>query len=480
VSPLPVLVAIPLGAAALVFVLPLRWRMFASLITSAILLLVAVALITRVSTEGPVAHDLGGWGAPLGIRLVADGPASLMVLLTTLVVAPCVVYAARSLRGQRAAHGYWPLTWFLVAGANAVWLSADLFNLYVGLELLGLCAVGLVALAGSEEALAAATRYLLATMLGSLAYLLGVGLVYAATGSLVLTDLALHARAEPTVLFGVGFMTLGLLVKAALFPLHGWLPPAHGGALTPVSALLSSLVIKAPLYVLVRLSAQLGADLPVASATVLGALGTAAIFWGGWMALRQSSLKYLVAYSTVSQLGYLFLFFPLSATTSADAAQLAWDGTWLMVVSHALAKAACFLAAGNLVASVGSDAIADFVGVSRHRPWSLASFGLASVSLMGLPPSGGFTAKWLLMESAVTSRQWPWLVALLGGGLLSAAYVFRVFRWVFVDESRRFQPQPFLQEMPAMALAAASIAIGLGARLSIDWAQIGTIARSGT
>jgi multicomponent Na+:H+ antiporter subunit D len=151
------------------------------------------------------------------------------------------------------------------------------------------------------------------------------------------------------------------------------------------------------------------------------------------MAWRQHQLKHLVAYSTVAQIGYLFLFFPLVTGTSiTEAATLAWDGTLLMLVAHALAKAALFLSAGNLILAVGSTQISHLVGISRFRPMSLFSFGLAGVSLMGLPPSGGFTGKWLLLHSAILSGQWWWLIVLLMlGGLLSAAYIFKVFRMSF-------------------------------------------------
>jgi multicomponent Na+:H+ antiporter subunit D len=367
--------------------------------------------------------------------------------------------------------------WFLVAALNSIWLSADIFNLYIGIELLGLTAVGLVALSGSAEALAAAMRYLLAALLGSLAYLLGVALLYAAGGSLALADLGALDGSGATAQVALALMTLGLVLKTALFPLHAWLPPAHGGALTPVSALLSALVIKASLYILIRLWLALGPELAtVAAANLLGVLGAGAVFWGGWMAWRQSKLKYLVAYSTVAQIGYLFLFFPLVTGTSITAATLAWDGTLLMLASHALAKAGMFLSAGNLINAVGSPHIVDLTGISRFRPLSLFSFGLAGVSLMGLPPSGGFTAKWLLLQSALASGQWWWLVVLMLGGLLSAAYVFKVFRHSFVEGPKRdhFESPPLAMELTALLLVSASIAIGLVAHLPLGWLRLGS------
>ncbi len=495
---LPALVIGPLAAALASVVLPLRWRGPLAVVLALATSAAAIMVMGEVVGGGPQTHALGGWAAPLGITLMADGLAAGMVVLSAAVALPCALHAALGLRDAATEEGFWPLFWFLWAALNGIWLSADLFNLYVGLELLGLAAVGLVALRGSAAALAAAMRYLLAALLGSLAYLIGVALLYAAWGSLALADLSrliatvgpaglaeaagaaaagdLHAHA--TTLVALALMTVGLLLKTALFPLHGWLPPAHGGALPPVSALLSALVVKAPLYLLIRLWLTLGPHLtPFALGWLLGALGAAAVFWGGWMALHQTRLKQLVAYSTVAQIGYLFLFFPLFSVPGTEAARLAWDGTLLLLIAHALAKAGMFLAAGNLVLAVGSPHIADLTGISRFRPLALMSFGLAGVSLMGLPPSAGFTAKWLLLQSALASGQWLWIGVLLGGGLLSAAYVFRVFRHAFVEGPirDRFASPPLGLELAALLLGSASIGLGLAAQTPLAWLRVGSI-----
>jgi multicomponent Na+:H+ antiporter subunit D len=313
VSPLPWLVALPLIGAVLVFVLPGRWRTPVSLVLLPPVGMASLLTLAVVIAGGTQSHVLGGWSEPLGIGLRADNLTAGIVVLTSLVTIPCAVHAAFSLRSTAAKEGFWPLAWFMWAALNTIWLSADLFNLYVGIELLGLVAVGLVALAGNAPSLAAAMRYLLVALLGSLLYLLGVVLIYTSLGSLALTDLAASGAGAPTVRIAVVLMTFGLLLKTALFPMHGWLPPAHGGALTPVSALLSALVIKASLFILVRLWLTIGPEMmPVILAWTLGLMGTGAIFWGGWMALRQTRLKTLVAYSTVSQIGVCFCSFPLS------------------------------------------------------------------------------------------------------------------------------------------------------------------------
>ena len=430
--------------------------------------LVSLGLWAAVASDGGFLYLLGGWQAPLGIELRVDGLAVTFVLLTALVAAACGWHASIYLDPGKPWHRYfWPLFWFLWAGLNAVWLGGDLFNLYVGLELISLAAVGLVALGGQADALRAAIRYLMAALLGSLAYLLGVALIYGQFGTLSLagvTELINNGDVQSGLTFPLILMLLGLALKTALFPMHGWLPPAHGIAKSPVSALLSALVVKASFYIAARLWLDLGGDLGgYALAQLIGVLGSLAVIWGSWLAFRQAKLKQVVAYSSVAQIGYLFLLFPLTWGVTDAISQQAQQGITLQVVSHALAKAAMFLAAGNLIMSVGSNRVDALAGVSRFLPFSLFSFGLAGVSLMGLPPTGGFAAKWLLLQASLASGQWWWLGVLLAGGLLSAAYVFRVYRASFIeatDTDQFYHPSRSLEVIP-MILALLSLGLGL-------------------
>jgi formate hydrogenlyase subunit 3/multisubunit Na+/H+ antiporter MnhD subunit len=431
-------------------------------------LLVSVGLWGLVKQEGGFYYSLAGWDAPLGIELRVDGLAVTFLLLTTLVASGCGIHAGIYLKPDKPWQRYfWPLYWFLWAGLNTVWIGGDLFNLYVGLELISLAAVGLVALGGQAEALRAALRYLLAALLGSMAYLLGVALIYGQFGTLSLAEVAhqvrLMGQAElmrPALVL----MLVGLALKTALFPLHGWLPPAHGIAKSPVSALLSALVVKASFYIAARIWLETGEA--VASqwmAQLIGALGAAAVIWGSWLAWCQPRLKQVVAYSSVAQIGYLFLLFPLTYGVDASVSLQAQQGITLQVISHALAKSAMFLAAGNLILAVGNNRVDALAGVSHFLPFSLFSFGLAGVSLMGLPPSGGFAAKWMLLQASMASGQWWWILVLVGGGLLSAAYVFRIYRASFLerDEKDHFYHPDRRLEVVAMLLAVASLGLGL-------------------
>lgn len=462
-SLIPVLLIIPL-AWALISLLAERFPVGRIAIPGILLQLAAsVTLTVDIWQQGAQSYALGSWLAPLGITLVADGLTVSLLSLTALIALVSALYALFYLREYPRQQTYfWPLFWFLLAALNGIWLAGDLFNLYVGLELLGLAAVGMVALKGDKQSLEAALRYLYAALLGSLAYLLGVALVYGNYGSLDIVQLRGLMVADITTQVAIGLMTIGLLIKTAVFPLHYWLPPAHGGALAPVSAILSALVVKASFYILARIWLDAGTiAITVSAAQVMGVLGAGAIVYGSWQAFRQTDIKMLVAYSTVAQLGYLMLVFPLAIQTGQAAAQLAWQGTLIHLLAHGFAKAAMFLSVGTLVVSAARKGIADLAGVSREVPLALFAFGLSAVSLMGLPPSGGFNGKWLLLQSALASSQWWWFIVLAVGSLMTAAYIFRVFRISFVEEADHpFKRTPVMLDVTALALAVLAILLG--------------------
>lgn len=449
------LIVSPLAAAIGAFLLPRLAFGFAclnSLFTNAL----ALAVLNRVA-DGPVRYALGGWGAPLGIDLYADPLAGLMLVGTSLVMLATTLYSPGYLAHARISTLYWPLFLMLQAALNALFLSADVFNLYVTLELLGLSAVGLVALADRRRAMAAALTYLLASLVAALAYLLGVTLLYHAFGVLDLAALAGSITWAPATWAALGLMTAGLAVKGALFPVHFWLPAAHACAPSPVSALLSALVVKAPFYVLLRLWLGPFLEAPPQVGELLGALGAAAIVWGSIQALRQERLKLLVAYSTVAQIGFLFLLFPLLNTRTG------LQGISLFMLAHALAKAAMFLAAGNIYHYLGHDRVHDLHRVAKELPLTLTAFGIGGVCIMGLPPSGNFIAKWLLIEAAFDSGEWGWAVVVVIGSLLSAAYVFRVIGHAFtlddVPEAGDRVATPMVWS--ALLLSLAALTLGL-------------------
>jgi formate hydrogenlyase subunit 3/multisubunit Na+/H+ antiporter MnhD subunit len=462
---LPILVPLlPLIGAVGAFALPRAARGL-GLVVMVVLLPLTARLATQILDHGPLLHVVGGWAAPLGVHLRADGLAAILLLALSTVGLLVSLYAHSYFgptTGHPSAHTaryFWPLWLFLVAALGAMFVSGDVFNLYVCLELASLAAVALVSLAGSTEALRAALRYLFVSLTGSLLYLLGVALLYGAYATLDLGLLALRVEDGPHALLALTLMTGGLVMKAALFPMHFWLPPAHSSAPAPVSAALSALVVKGSFYILLRLWFEAFSPVTTgAAAQWIGGLGAVAILWGSLLALLQRRLKLLIAYSTVAQVGYLFLLVPLAWNGSVQA----WTGGLLMLLAHATAKAAMFLAAGTVQRATGDDRIDGLAGLTRLLPISVWAMGLAAVSLVGLPPTAGFMGKWLLIGASLEQGQWWWVLVMLCGSLLAAAYVMRVLRRAFSDrpEATINRAPPLLMEWSALALALISFLLG--------------------
>src|SRR6056297_2442672 len=423
--------------------------------------LVAFLLPRHSALVGLGAGLLTACAALAVMLLVADGLSVLMLAMTAVVGVAVSVYARVYLADSPdKVRRFWPLWLFLWAALNALFQAGDAFNLYVTLELMGLSAVALVALSGSGPALWGAMRYLLVSLLGSLSYLVGVALLYHAYGTLDLALLSERADGGLQLAVPLGAMIAGLLLKTGLFPFHIWLPPAHGSARAPVSALLSGLVVKASFYLLLRLWFTFtpeGQGVPL----LLGSLGAAAIFWGSIQALRQKRLKLLVPYSTVAQLGYLFIAFPLAELEPA----LAWSGSIYLALSHAMAKGAMFLAAGSIMTQGGHDEIDELDRVVERMPLTLAAFALSGISLAGLPPSGGFVGKWMLLQAAMTQGSWFWALVIIVGGLLTATYVFRVLGFAFTKSPHEHERHdvPATMEWTALVLALGAVLLGFAA-----------------
>jgi multicomponent Na+:H+ antiporter subunit D len=445
---------------------------------------ISLFLAWRVAQGAPSTEVLGGWDAPLGIVLRADGLASAFVALTAIVASCVGLFAIRYLDSPgetRKSFAFWPLFFCMWAALNAVFLSRDLFNLYVGLELLTLAAVAMVALDGRTANIAAAIRYLLFALFGSLAFLTGAALLYGAHETLDMVLLRNVLVPQPATWAAAALMSVGLFAKAAIFPFHAWLPPAHSGAPAPASALLSALVVKASFYLLFRLWFDVFAPLATpGTANMLGLLGTLAIFYGGAMAIRQQRLKMVIAYSTVAQLGYLFLVFPLAGGggEAQPWAASAWSGSVFHGLAHGLAKAAMFLAAGAMMVSLGGDdRIGKMAGLGKSVPVASFAFGLAAVSLMGLPPSGGFLAKYLMLTASFADGQWWWGAVLVAGGLLSAVYLFRPLNELVrkrPDNSPPLAKVHWSLEAAPLVLAVAAVLLGLASMAPYRLIQAGS------
>ena len=466
-----ILILLPLSGALMSFLWSKQGNKI-GLVTVTFVLISVIFLAWSIIEQDVYLHTIGGWDAPLGIHLYADGLSLIMLIMTAFVGLGISIYAIGYFSVEQSKR-FWPLFLLIITGLNALFLSSDIFNYYVTLELIGLAAVSLTALGNTREAFLGAMRYLLATLLGSLLYLFGVALLYHGFGSLDIATLSQNVKSTPILWVAFALMSGGLLLKTALFPLHFWLPPAHSSAPAPVSALLSALIIKSSFYILIRLWLSIFGPLNEGTVEIIfGLLGAGAILWGSFHALRQTRLKLLVAYSTVAQIGYLFLAFSLAMS----GATTAWNAVIFLAVSHALAKSAMFLVVGNLLHFGGHDRIIDLDRVAQRLPITATAFALAGISIIGLPLSGGFIGKYFLLEAALRQEQWGFVIILLVGSLLSAAYIFKVMSHFFTPSSTPHNSKIISANMEwaALLLALAAILLGLFSSSALSIFDIGS------
>lgn len=435
------------------------------------LLITVATVVAQRWSGGRLVYLLGGWAPPLGVALRADGLSSVMMMATAVVICAVGAFAYADFRvpsmRATAPSSFWILLLAIWSALNAVFTAGDLFTLYVALELVTFAAVPLVYLDGDVETFRSALRYLLFALFGSVLYLAGAVLLYGACGTLDIVLMSQRIHAAPPTIVAAALMTVGLLAKTALFPLHSWLPPAHAGAPAAGSAVLSALVVKASFFIVVRLWFDVMPGLVSRSgAQLLAVLGAAAILFGSVVALRQERLKLLIAYSTVAQIGYLFLMFPLGFDAEPGPLESggALTGGMVQAISHATAKAAMFMAAGLMYAALGHDRISGLRGIGRALPVSVLAFALSGLALIGVPLSGVYFAKGLLLQAADESKQWWWAMVIQGGAFLTSGYVLLVLAHALAPASGPITVRVHVarvQEAAALVLALCSLLLGL-------------------
>ncbi|MEH6647226.1 complex I subunit 5 family protein [Sulfitobacter sp.] len=473
---LPLLAAV--GAAATPRASAL-WGLTATILTAVLALWLALDMLQ----SGARNVAIGGWIAPLGIVFVADGLTALMLLMTSGIGVAVALQATSwgvspsspvSEKALSMRSGFWPL-WLATLGAmNALFLSGDLFNIYVAFEILGLTAIGLTALTSTPTALRAAFDYLSAGLAGSLLLLLGVALAYGAIGRVDLEAVPMLAETVAGRI-ALALVIAGLAVKAALFPLHFWMPAAHSSAAPVASALLSALVVKGALYVILRISIEGGAGMD-ALRFAISVMGAGAMLWGAWGALRATRLKLLVAQSTVAQIGLIALAIGVAGDNLQQNGL--WHAAALLMLSHALAKAAMFIAVGRIAEELGHDRIS---GLNRKelRPGAAEfAFAIASVSLIGLPPTAGFIGKWILIDGLIARDAWIWVALILIGTALSAAYLARVVSRCLRGgphiAANAHHPAWRIGDITALGLATSALILGLVSSLPLSLLEIST------
>ena len=481
VDHLPALqVVVPLLAAPLMVLV--RRGTFAWLLAVAVswtALAIALALAFKVREAGPISYAMGSWPPPWGIEYRVDALNSFVLVLVSLVAAMVAPYARASVAAElpRDQHYlFFAMYSLCLAGLLGIAITGDAFNLFVFLEISSLSTYVLVALGRDRRALLAAFQYLVLGTIGATFYVIGVGLLYLMTGTLNLADMALRLREVGEirpVLAALAFITAGIGLKLALFPLHFWLPNVYAFAPSAITAFLAASATKVSVYVLLRYYFLVfGVPLVfgrMPMAEILIALSVLAVVSASLVAVFQRDLKRLFAYSSVAQIGYITLGMGLANEPGLT-------GAVVHLFNHGLTKGAIFLLLGGVALRVGSTSLARVAGLARTMP--LTSFGivLGGMSLIGIPGTAGFISKWYLVLGAIAHGYW-WLAALLvASSLIAVAYV-----WRFVEIAYLRAPAPGAAKLveapagmliPAWIMVAGCVYFGLDTSFTLDGARL--------
>ncbi len=450
------------------------------LVTSLVLPFIAGGLLWQVLSTGPISYHIGGWAPPFGIEYRIDLLNAFVLMLITAVGAVIAPFAARSIARELddEQHAWFYCMYLLcIAGLLGIAATGDAFNAFVFLEISSLSTYVLIAMGRDRRALIAAYQYLIMGTIGATFYIIGVGLLYLLTGSLNMVDIAQRLAAvpadqAPALYAALAFITVGISLKLALFPLHAWLPNAYAYAPSWATAFLAATATKVAIYLLIRYyypvfggAVDLG-GLPFNDIIIV--LSVAAMFIASLVAVFEKDLKRMLAFSSVAQIGYITLGVGL-----ADWAGL--TGGLVHLVNHALMKAALFLAVGAVVYNIGTSKLSDLAGIGRKMPLTMIAFTIAGFGLIGTPGTSGFISKWYLALGAV-DHGWWWLVFLLvGSSLIAFVYVGRVLEIVWLrapsDKVAEAKDPPLSMLIPILIFAAATIWFGFDTQWTVGIGQ---------
>ncbi|HEY5626927.1 MAG TPA: proton-conducting transporter membrane subunit [Nitrospira sp.] len=430
--------------------------------------------------HGPVQYALGGWDPPVGIVLILDGLSSLLAVALSLISLVTLYFSGPALPKDLGSKvvPYHTLVLLLIAALAGMTLAGDLFNLFVFLEVGALCIYALVGLAGGR-ALLAAFRYLILGTIGASFYLLGVAYFYAATGTLNMADFysilpgVIESKA---VLTGLIFIFLGLGIKAAIVPLHGWLPDAYSHAPDSVVPLLASLVTKVSLYAITRImfwvlgAATLTYEFPLLS--MVGFAGAVAAVVGAFLSLTQQDLRRMFAYGGISHIGLIVVGISIGNKTG-------FAGGIFYLLNDAVMQATLFIIVVILAYRFGVRELGQLQSLGTQMPWTSVALIITALSMIGIPPTGGFFGKWYMVLGALEAKNYWAVAAIFTSTLLTLAYFVRIiermfgYRTTHVPSSSRVAEGPFEMRVSMGILAASILLLGLFS----DWI-VGLILRS--
>jgi len=478
-SLIPLFIIIPLGVA---FLIPLTWRIipgvYKFLPPAGMLSMVIIAFVLLYSVgEGSVTYLVGGWepvdNIPVGIHLVADGLSLMMLIIVNLLGMLAGLFSIPYIKKYTGESYYYSLFSLMVAGMNGVVMTGDLFNLFVFLEISVIASYSLVAFGSSKDELEASFKYQVLGGIASLLILFSLAMTYWYTGTLNIGDVGRVLRSGSevsTVVFIQLFMIAGFGLKAAMIPFHAWLPDAHSSAPSPISAMLSGVLIKAiGVYAILRLFFGMF-QISLEISYVITVIGVLSMVLGTLMAIGQWDMKRLLAYSSISQMGYIITAAGIAMIIIArkgdmGVAALALMGGLFHMFNHAAFKGLLFLNAGAVEYSTGTRNLKEMGGLKDLMPVTSATSLGASLSISGIPPFNGFFSKLIIIIAAVQGKFYVIAALAVIVSIITLAYFMKIQRYAFLDkvrdELKEIKEVPFLMRLPMIILAILCLAMSL-------------------
>jgi multicomponent Na+:H+ antiporter subunit D len=446
---IPLFVVIPLAGAFLIMILARFIKNFDKSLASLILLVLAIfSIYSLVKTgENPSVYKIGGWEpvnkVPIGIYMVMDGFTVIVLCIINIVGFLSVFYSVSYIKRYTSENFFYALFCLMIGGMNGVVLSGDLFNIFVFLEISVISAYALVAFGVEKNELEASFKYQVLGSMASFFILFGIGLIYWKTKTLNIADIKEAFKSgydRPFYIFVELIILSGFGLKAAIIPFHAWLPDAHSSAPSPISAMLSGVLIKAVgIYVIIRLFFNMF-EVSESMSVLITTLGTLSMVIGVFLAIGQWDIKRLLAYHSISQMGYVVLsigmgMILISRGQRSDIAALAVAGGLFHLVNHAAFKGLLFLNAGAIEYTLGTRDLKEMGGLARSMPATSSTSFIASMSISGIPPFNGFFSKLIIIIAAIMAKFY--LLALLAVivSIITLASFLKFQRYAFYNKS---------------------------------------------
>ncbi|MHC1605189.1 MAG: complex I subunit 5 family protein [Candidatus Methanofastidiosia archaeon] len=454
----PILIIIlPLLSAFLIPILALVSKKVKNWFFVSIFLLIfylSVATFANIS-QNPISYHLGGWAPPFGIEIYCDSLSCFMLLIINGLAFLAALYSQGYLGEKRRRTQFYALFSLLVVGMNGIVLTADIFNMYVFLEILSISAYALVSFYRTRDALEASFKYMVQGSVASAFILLAIALIYGEYGTLNFFDIASKFAISKTSTLTLTFLFIGLASKSAILPLHFWLPDAHPSAPAPISMLLSGIMIKTTIYLMCRLFLTVF-SINIVFSNLLLILGCLCAIVGVAMALVQHNLKRLLAYHSISQIGYILIGLGILTPMGVS-------GGLFHLLNHALFKSLLFLSAGALIYSTGSQDLDNLGGLAKKMPYLTVVTIIAAFSISGIPPTNGFVSKWMIYVASYKEYPIVTIIALLVsvGTLLSFAKVIHSIFFGRTNNAILARPIPLSMKIPMGIISILCIGIGI-------------------